>query len=306
MINITSLAGEGWNYEFRELSNLEQKAEINRPGMIGYAERTQPMFSNLANRWSTDLHSEWVQRQYIALKLIMGATLQFGSADHASKQNLQMAVPYLTYYGMFNAVRASLLLSPRLGWGKSSLTIRHEKAFEKYVTEIELLLSPGEVRSSVDLFVNAKRGRELVSYRFPSSGAPWHGGYFVCPEAAEKLARIAAEIALFNSFCLATAIKNRFGPKEEWSGFEVNARQHAKLWKHVLKGSLGGDDFVHVDRHDMHRVKKMNDLIRRPIPFIRMIGKDGIADFFETFGSPDVDETGFNPAEHRNRLLELF
>lgn len=235
----------------------------------------------------------------------MGATLQFGSADHAQEQNLQMAVPYLAYYGMFNAVRANLLTSPRSGWGKNSLKIGHEKAIEKYLEELKLLLSPEEVSKSTQLFVEAKRGRELFSYRFPSSGAPGRGGSFVYPDAAEHFARVAAELALFNSFCLGAAIGNRYGTYEEWPGFKANERQLSKLWKHVLKGTLGDEDYVHIDAEDMYRVKRMARSIQRPLPFVWMIGEGGIEDFFGSFTSSCDDETGFNPDDHWHRLLDL-
>lgn len=305
MLTINSLAGTNWNYEFHEISNFDKQTEINRPGLSGYAEKTKPMFATLAERWSPELHAEWLQRQYVALKLIMGATLQFGSADHAYKQNLQMAVPYLSYYGMFNAVRANILTSPRSGWGRNSLTIGHERAIEKYMKEIKLFLSPEEVSKSVKLFVKAKRGRELLSYRFPSSGSLGSGGFFVYPDVAEQFARVAAELALFNSFCLGAAIEERFGTDEEWPGFKANEQQLSKLWEHVLKGTLGVGDYVQVDAEDKYRVKRMASLIRRPVPFVWMIGKGGIEDFFGAFVSSEDNETGFKPGEHWHRLLQL-
>lgn len=277
------MAGTSWNYDFHELPSIDRNTAISRPGLPGYAERTKPLFAKLSERWSPELHAEWLQRQYIALKLIMGATLQFGSADHAYDQNLQMVVPYLSYYGMFNAMRANLLTSPRSGWGKKSLTIGHEKAIEQYKTEIELLLSADEVESEIDLFVEAKRGRELFSYRFPSEGAPGRGGFFVYRDQAERFARVAAELALFNSFCLGAAIEKKFGSIEEWPGFRADKRQLSQLWKHVLQGVLGDDDYIHVDKEDEYRVERMASNLSRPLPFVWMIGEGGIEDFFRCF-----------------------
>ena len=211
MLDINALAGTDWNYDFYEICKFGKDQKAGRPGLPGYAEKTKPLFAKLADRWSPELHAEWLQRHYLCLKLVMGATLQFGTAEHAYRQNLQMAVPYLSYYGMFNAVRANILSSPRSGWGKNSLTIGHEKAIETYKSEIELLLSPDEVEGEVSLFLNAKRGRELFSYRFPSKGAPGRGGFFVYLDEAERFAKVAAELALFNSFCMGAAIEKKFG-----------------------------------------------------------------------------------------------
>ena len=235
----------------------------------------------------------------------MGATLQFGTAENAYRQNLQMAVPYLSYYGMFNAVRANLLSSPRSGWGKNSLTIGHEKAIEAYKSEIELLLSPDEVKDEVDLFLQAKCGRELFSYRFPSRGAPGRGGCFVYPDVAERFARVAAELALFNSFCLGAAIDRKFGKLNEWDGYLTEERELSRLWEHVLKGSLGDDDYIHIDSADKHRVAKIARTLRRPLPFVWMIGEGGVEDFFDAFGPTSDSDHEFDPDEHWNRLLEL-
>ena len=304
-MDVNSIAGTDCNYDFCELTEFDRNAEIDRPGLPGYAVKTKPLFAKLANRWSPELHAEWLQRQYTALKLIMGATLQFGSADHAFEQNLQMAVPYLSYYGMFNSVRANLLTSPRSGWGKNSLTIGHDKAIEQYKREISLLLSPDEVEGKIDLFARAKRGRELFSYRFPSTGAPGRGGFFVYLDEAEGFARVAAELALFNSFCLGAAIEKKFGSNEDWSGFRAEERQLSQLWRQVLRGSLGDDDYIHIDNEDRHRVERMARGVTRPVPFIWMIGDGGIEDFFGAFATVEKDMVGFDPDEHWNRLLQL-
>ncbi|MEJ6389801.1 hypothetical protein [Gymnodinialimonas ulvae] len=305
MLDINALAGTNWNYDFLEICNLQKDLRTGRPGLSGYAQKTKPLFAKIADRWSPELHAEWLQRHYLCLKLVMGATLQFGTAENAYRQNLQMAVPYLSYYGMFNAVRANLLSSPRSGWGKNSLTIGHEKAIEAYKSEIELLLSPDEVKEEVDLFVQAKRGRELFSYRFPSRGAPGRGGFFVYPDEAERFARVAAELALFNSFCLGAAIDRKFGKPSEWDGYFTEERELSKLWEHVLKGTLGDDDYIHIDSADKHRVVKIARTLRRPLPFVWMISEGGVEDFFNAFGPTRDSDHEFDPDEHWNRLVEL-
>lgn len=305
MLDINALAGTDWNYDFHEICHIGRDLRAGRPGLSGYASKTKPLFEKLAERWSPELHAEWLQRHYLCLKLVMGATLQFGTAEHAHRHNLQMTIPYLSYYGMFNAVRANLLSSPRSGWGKNSLTIGHERAIAAYKAEIELLLSPGEVKEEVDLFVQAKRGRELFSYRFPSKGAPGRGGFFIYLDEAERFAKIAAELALFNSFCLGAAIERKFGRPREWEGYLVDDRELSKMWEHVLKGTLGDGDYIHVDSVDAYRVKKMARSITQPLPFIWMTGEGGVEGFFDAHGPTGDSEDEFDPDEHWNRLLEL-
>lgn len=92
---------------------------------------------------------------------------------------------------------------------------------------------------------------------------------------------------------------------EEWPGFKANEQQLSKLWEQVLKGTLGVGDYVQVDAEDKYRVKRMASLIRTPVPFVWMIGKGGIEDFFGAFVSSEDNETGFKPGEHWHRLFQL-
>ena len=121
------------------------------------------------------------------------------------------------------------------------------------------------------MFIQAKHGRELFSYRFPSNGAPGGGGFFVYPDEAERFARLAAELALFNSFCLGAAIEKKFGRPEEWEGYHIRSRELSRMWEHVLKGSLGDDDYIHVDSEDAYRVAKIARSLGQPMPFVWMI-----------------------------------
>ena len=149
MVDPNQVAGTSWSYEFQLLSRFDRDASSGQPGLHGYFTKTRPLFNKIAENWSQELHSEWLLRQYLALKLVMASSIQIGSADHAYAQNLKMAVPYLSYYAMFNAMRANLLTSPRIQFGKKTLTISHDKARDAYQSELLLLASEEEDRKSV-------------------------------------------------------------------------------------------------------------------------------------------------------------
>lgn len=123
MADANALARTHWAYDFSEIINFDPDQAIEKPGLQGYAARTRPLFKRLAGQWSPEKHTEWLLRQYLSLKLIMAASIQIGSADYAYEHNLQMVVPYLSYYAMFNAMRANLLTSPRQAWGNRTLTM---------------------------------------------------------------------------------------------------------------------------------------------------------------------------------------
>jgi hypothetical protein len=246
-----------------------------------------------------------LQRHYLAIKLLMAATLRFGSAEHAYQSNLQMAVPYLSYYGMFNAMRANLANSPRRVWGDRMLTIGHDGARAGYAEELRILMSTEEVNSQVNLAIEAKRGRELFSYRFPASGAPGEGGFVVRLENAESFGRLAAELALFNSLCLEAAVERRFSGTSTWAGFMADSRKLESSWAHLLHSGGGEADSIHIDAMDMYRVKHMCRQVTKPVPFLWLIGEGGVEDFFGSFCADSEEAISFNPDEHSRRLLDL-
>jgi hypothetical protein len=297
VVNPNTLSGWDWGFEFQELSG--------RSGLPNYATNTSSLFAHLADNWSSRVHTEWLLRQYLALKLIMAASIQFGSADYAYNHNVQMAVPYLSYYGIFNAMRANLLTSPRQIWGKRTLAVGHEKAREQYASELRLLLSADEVAEQEKIAIDAKHGRELMSYRFPSSGTPGKGGFYVYRDKAEQFARLAAELALFNSCCLAAQVRDRFEPPVGWEEFCVNADDLEAAWNHKLKGANGAD-VLFPDESDQYEIYRAAIRMDKPIPFTMLIGGGGVEDFFGSFVSTvDDDDEAFDPDEHWDRLLEL-
>lgn len=300
-----TIPGENWGYEFQELPELTANPKLNRPGLKAYVVRTRENFRRIASVWSKDAHTEWLLRQYLSLKLVMAATLQFGSADHAYEQNIQMAVPYLSYYGMFNAMRANLLSSPRMAWGRNTLLVGHDKARQQYIEELKFILSKDEADEQSQLLLDARKGRELFSYRFPSAGAPGTGGFFVYRDVAERFGRIAAELALLNSFILSEEVEKQHGRSTDWKGYIADMTELERAWKHAVAGAKGEEESIFPDKEDLYRVSKMRRQVTSPMPFIFMIGEGGIDSFFGSF-TPTTDADGpFDPDEHWNRLLEL-
>ncbi|WP_417488938.1 hypothetical protein [Maricaulis sp.] len=305
MVSSTELAGTDWGYDFLEIGGLGQDAKLGRPGLKNYAARTRPLFDSIVKEWSPKLHTQWLLRQYLALKLVMAASIQIGSADHAYEQNIQMAVPYLSYYAMFNAMRANLLTSPRTQWGKKTLAMGHDRAREDYAKELTFLLSEKEVAAQSKLAVEAKHGRELMSYRFPASGAPGPGGFYVYRDAAEKFSRFAAELALFNSFCLYGAVERRFGDMGQPNDFKADLDWLSEGWEHRLKGQRGEQDAIYPDDQDLYQLARLAQRVTKPVPFPWLVGEGGIEDFFGSFVSHVDDEDAFNPDEHWDRLVDL-
>lgn len=303
-VDPNELTRTAWSYEFKELGWFAADRELERPGLKAYVARTRTSFQKIAKAWTAEAHTEWSLRQYIALKLVMASSIQIGSADHAYERNLQMAVPYLSYYAIFNSMRANLLTSPRQSWGAKTLMIGHDQARDRYMSELGHLLSSDEIAVRHDLAIEAKAGRELFSYRFPAAGAPGIGGFFVYRDDAEEFARLAGELALLNSFLLCEAVEERFADDPDWVGYAIGEDAVETLWNHALRGA-NGDETIHFDAGDRFYASRMARKCRKPVPFIHLIGEGGVDNFFGVLTSTVDDQEAFDPDDHWDRVLDL-
>ena len=118
-----ALSGWDEDYDWRELNGLDVRTDPDRPGLPSYARRSRECFDRIATAWDRTSHTEWMVRSFLSLKLIMGATVQLGSANYAAIRNLKITAPYLAYCGLFNAVRAAILMSPATTWGKNMFRV---------------------------------------------------------------------------------------------------------------------------------------------------------------------------------------
>jgi hypothetical protein len=108
---ITSLTGSDITYNYRELPECCSDDEI-----AAYIQRTRELFSPIARAFDNERNTEWFIRSYLALKFVLGATVLANSAEYAEGRNLQVTLPYLSYYTILNCCRSFLLTLPCLDW----------------------------------------------------------------------------------------------------------------------------------------------------------------------------------------------
>jgi hypothetical protein len=275
------------------------------PGLESYAQDTRKEFDQLTQVWTNELQEQWLLRLYISLKLVVGSTFLLGSADHAIRRNLQIAVPYLTYYAIFNCMRAMLLTSPRTPWlGPRTIMAKHDATATAFQSELRLLMPETTVADRIDLVRRAKGGRELLSYRFPASGARGLGDQYVPTDIAEEFARTAAELAYFNSAMLNAIFEKRVEAGELSDNFVANPANMVDAWRNELKFGSVAPPSYHIDKQDRHHLARMTRGHSRPVPMTWLIGEGGIDDLLIAWKS-DEDDDGFDPDEEWDRLLSL-
>lgn len=96
--------------------------------MLAYRDNIREQFTRLAKQWDRKLNTEWILRHYLGGKLMLASSLMLASEGHAGRYGLEVARPYLIYYGLFHAARAMILTLPTRGWRDGALiTLSHAK-----------------------------------------------------------------------------------------------------------------------------------------------------------------------------------
>jgi hypothetical protein len=194
---IVSLTGSEVAYRYRELPDRCSDDEIEK-----YILRTRELFNPIALDFNDDRNTEWFIRSYLALKLVLGATVLANSAEYAEVRNLQVTLPYLSYYTMLNCSRSFLLTLPCVSWrGDKTIEMTHNNILTVTSDTMKRLGQRHAEVLELKLWT-AKEQRELFSYRFPASGLAISGDNLIYPSEAAAIGRLLTELAQINLSCL--------------------------------------------------------------------------------------------------------
>lgn len=149
-------------YEYRFLDNKLVNDKMKQKIMKRYQKIT--------DKWNTALNSEWVLRNYLAIKMIMGSSLLLNSLIYSKKNNLKVVEPYLHYYSLFTACRSLIFVISEIEWKNGEImTMNHSKTINIITSELEKI--DGKLSKDINkLLLETKDMRELFSYKFPASG----------------------------------------------------------------------------------------------------------------------------------------
>jgi hypothetical protein len=160
--------------------------------------------------------AEWILRPYLALKMLIAATIMFSSLKYATAKGLRIVEPYLSYYALLNTTRALMFCIPIIGWNDGELlSARHSKIANVTTTHLRAIDDRLAARHE-ELWKKSLMARELFSYRFPARGLRGEISDLM-PEWKDVLshARLLAEIAQVNSECLDDTCGNRKLPLDD-------------------------------------------------------------------------------------------
>ena len=90
------------SFEYSVLDNLFEDSQINHFEDWVYKGHSEVIRKKMTSK----LNSEWITRNYLSVKMILSATTMLTSLEYAIEKNLQVTVPYLSYYSLITCCRA--------------------------------------------------------------------------------------------------------------------------------------------------------------------------------------------------------
>ncbi|MEI6074441.1 MAG: hypothetical protein WCS94_02630 [Verrucomicrobiota bacterium] len=246
-------------------SNLKQK----------YAEQTKA--------WTDDLHSEWLTRNYLAVKMILSASVMLTSFEYCREKNVRIVQPYLLYYAALSCCRAVIFTRPdfRLN-GVDFYQMNHSKVLNvigRHIEDAFPISGPG----FKSLLFKLRDDREMFSYKFPAQGIA-RSDMDDQFNSVVELCSLLAENAQLNSECLEASII-----KYVVRDFVVKPEIVEKcfLYESESEGFVDHDDYY-----------RTNYMVRKnwhPCN-LRMMATEGLVeDYFGSWCSENEDGGPYNP-----------
>ena len=241
-------------------------------------------FVKQAKEWNKELNSQWVARDYIAVKMILSSSILLSSVGFANEKNLRIVEPYLIYYSLLSCSRAVVLTSPFHLWNNGKImTMAHQKTIN-IVGDIISHYNK-EIGEEIKGFIDwAREYREIFSYKIPANGLTKH---HLSLARTLDICTLLCEIAQLQSVILEQSIT-----KHVKQGFDLD-------WNILSVGcEYGGKNFKFIDSEDGYRLGYITRKQNRPYSLRSTMTEGMIEDFFGAWCSKDEDadlDEVFNP-----------
>ena len=265
-------------FEYSRLKKEFSKQEIDK--FQSYLLRR---YSAFTKNWSDELNSAWVVRNYLAVKMILSASIMLSSCEYAIDHNLRVVEPYLLYYALFNCLRTSIFTSPNVEWGEGVIVeMNHQKVINTSIDAISRFSR--KYASNLEEFVmKARDYRELFSYKFPANGindeVPSVGLLDVIHNC-----QLICEISQLQSEML--EISHRKNIKKTYQ------LDFATLKKGLI---YEGKSYSMVDREDMYRLDYIQRKMSYPWSLYLTMTEGMVEDFFGAWCSKEDKSDTYDP-----------
>ena len=267
--------------DYFEYSNIDLKftdQEISKN-----VESLRQEFAKLTKNWTEELNSQWVVRNYIAVKMILSASVLLSSVEFANQKNLRIVEPYLIYYSLLNCSRAIVLTSPFNEWNRGEIfAMSHQKTIN-VVGDIISKYNKETGNVTKEFIDWAREYREIFSYKFPANGLTEHHRNL---DDTVDLCKLLCEIAQLQSKILENSITKNVKVEFnlDWNTLSVGYKYRKK-------------NFKFIDGEDSYRLDYITRKQKRPYSLHSTMTEGMVEDFFGSWCPEDdanLDEV-YNP-----------
>lgn len=284
---IVILSGLDTAYKYRELE------QIPEPNIRNYAHQTRTLFAPISRSFDEENNSEWFIRSYLSLKYVLAGTVLGTSADYAEDCNLQVTLPYLTYYMMLSCCRSFIFSLPCTEWrGQKSIEMNHSNIINTTINGLRRL-DKGLSETYGKTLKAAQSQREIFSYRFPSSGLGIFSDERVYLEQAIKISRLLTDLTQFNLACLESSVLKHGTPP-------YRLGDHDDMW-HLMQYDSVANQFI--DDNDYHRVGYFLKKYTRPVELSCLATAGLVEDFFGAWCAEEPQDNAYDPDKEWDLLL---
>jgi hypothetical protein len=121
--NFSQFTGIDWGISFDRIS-----AEWDEHKCQKYCLNIKQQYAKQTKAWTDDLHSEWLTRNYLAVKMILSASVMLSTYEYCQDRNVRIVQPYLLYYATLSCCRAVHFTMPNFHLQDSDLyAMTHKK-----------------------------------------------------------------------------------------------------------------------------------------------------------------------------------
>jgi hypothetical protein len=256
-----------------------------------YCSRTKEAFAAYTKAWTDHHNSEWITKNYLALKMILSASVMLTSFEYCQRKNVRIVQPYLLYYATLSCCRAVCFTRPDSQLQSPDFyQMSHSKIINVTSQHLDAIF-PSYAGTYKPFLLHLRDDREMFSYKFPATGtarAQTEKNF----DAVVDLCSLLAENAQLNSECLEASInRNVVG------NYSFNPEVAEKCFLYETPSKR------FVDEDDAYRIAYIARRDPKPYNLLRMATEGLLDDFFGSW-APEADEGDpYNPDQEWRVLL---
>jgi hypothetical protein len=281
-----------YEFEYIELTKFDEE-DIKK-----YCDFARNNFLKEVSNWNIEKNTYWTTRFYIAIKYIYSSSVLISSLEHAEGTNLQIVLPYLTYYSILTCARTVILTSPNALDPIEKLIgkdLSHENIINR-ATDILAKLNKNIKQEFLDIIKICKDNRELFSYKFPATGLDLIRSNKNITKKYYYNCRLLCELAQLNS----SILSNLLTKKVDKIHFDIDGSCD----------SIFNNCFMYegrVDEEDYYRAGYIARKIKRPWLLSFMMTEGMTEDFFGSWcnGTEEGFDDQYNPDENWRILFPV-